>query len=783
MPLIEQDAQHQITSDLVNLLYNGTWATIITSLIVALIFAMIQSVQAEWGSLAVWYGALASVLLGRGLLERRFTEQGPTVQDLSAWLWRYRIGVFVTGLVFGSTSFLFYPQDAVTYQVFTVLLLAGLSAGALVVLVSDFISFVIYSSSLLIPVIAVTAGYGDKLHIGMALLVTAFYLLLMRSSQRMNSLVDSSLRLRYENRALLENLEKEKNRLDNRLGRILNDSSNEIYVLDADTLNCLQVNVGAIRNLGYSADELAVMGLPDILVSFRRADFDLLVQPLFDVTEESVFYSGKHRRKDGDRYDVEARLRLSTEEVPPVFVVTVLDITERKESQRKLIQQANFDQLTKLPNRYFMLSRIDSAFARARREKQKVALLFMDLDNFKTINDTLGHNIGDELLKHAANRIRSVLRVSDTPARLGGDEFLVMLEGLERAGQADVVARKLVSCFEKPFEVGAREVYTTTSIGISVFPDDGESVDLLMQHADTAMYQAKMHGRSHHQFFSLSMREATEEQMVVENHLRRAMENNEFYLAFQPIIDIQQDLIVGAEALLRWHSPSLGNVSPEKFIKLAENIGIIESIGKWVLSSACEEAATWQGLKNGPFHVAVNISSHQFRAGKLLDDVDRILQQTGLPAEALELEITESLLVQDTPEPLAILQALSARDIKLALDDFGTGYSSLSYLKRFPLKVLKIDRSFIHDLGVDQSDEALVQAIVAMAQSLKLEVVAEGVENPVQLEFLRLREVRLVQGYLYSPPVSAGEFRAMLERNSPWSDRAVNNSGSKAVLQ
>ena len=765
MQSAEQELQDRILIDRISLLYGGTWASVLTQLIVAAIFVVIQSIQIPVERLGVWYGVLAIILLTRGLLERRFSHHKPDT-NVHLWLGRYRIGVLLTGVGFGLTSLLFYPTDGVAFQVFTVLLLAGMAAGALVVLVYDIISFVVYCSSLLIPAILVSASHDDTLHWGMALLVASYYLLLLRSSFRMNHMVYSSLRLRYENRALLENLEKEKNRLDNRLGRILNDSSNEIYVLDAQSLKCLQVNAGAVQNLGYSQDELAGKGLPDILVDFRRTDFDLLVQPLFSGTTESVFYRGEHQRKDGGHYDVEGRLQLSTEEEPPVFVVTVLDVTERKEAERRLIQQANFDQLTKLPNRYYMLSRIDSAFARARRETQKVALLFMDLDNFKSINDTLGHNVGDELLKLTADRIRCVLRESDTPARLGGDEFLVMLEGLERPEQSEVVARKLIGCFEKPFEVEGREIYTATSIGISIYPDNGESVDLLMQHADTAMYQAKMNGRGHYQYFSFSMRQATEEQMVMENHLRRALGNHELYLVYQPKIDIHTDKIVGAEALVRWRNPQLGDISPEKFIRLAESIGLIDSLGEWVLLSACREAAKWQGLSSEPIRVAVNISSHQFRAGRLIENVDSILAKTGLQAEALELEITESLLVQDTPEPLQILQTLDSRNIKLALDDFGTGYSSLSYLKRFPLKVLKIDRSFIRDLGVDKSDEALVEAIVAMAHSLRLEVVAEGVENQEQLAFLAQRDVRFVQGFLYSPPVSADEFHTMLAENS-----------------
>lgn len=761
-----QGLDYQVRADRIDLLYTGTWSSIFTQFVVAAIFVGIQSAHSDWNYLAYWYAILALVLLSRGLLERRYAQAKPTGDQLLIWRWWFRAGILFTSLLFGSTSLLFFPQDAVAYQVFTMLLLAGMSAGALTILVSDFISFVIYVSLLMLPAVIVSAGYGDNLHLGMALLVFAFYLLLLRSSHKMNELVKSSLVLRYENRELVHSLEKEKNRLDNRLGRILNDSSNEIYVMDAQTLVCLQVNVGATQNLGYTKEEMDEKGMLEILSQLERQEFEQLVQPLLDGTQESVFYSGQHRRKDASTYDVEGRLQLSTEEEPPVFVATVMDITERKESERKLVQQANFDQLTELPNRYYMLHRIDNAFARAKRKKQMVALLFMDLDNFKIINDTLGHNIGDELLKQAANRIRSVLRTSDTPARLGGDEFLVMLEDLRQAEQAEVVARKLVCGFEKPFKVDSQEIYTTTSIGISIYPTDGESADLLMRHADTAMYQVKMNGRSHFQYFSQSMRAANEEQVILETHLRKALNNNELDLAYQPKIDVLSGRIVGAEALLRWNSQELGVVPPDKFIHVAENIGLIQSIGNWVLTTACTEAKCWQTLSEEMAHVAVNVSSHQFRAGKLLNEVDQVLQSSGLPAQALELEITESLLVQDTSEPLEILQALSERGISLALDDFGTGYSSLSYLKRFPLQVLKIDRSFVRDLAVDQNDEALVEAIVAMAHSLNLDVVAEGVESQEQLEFLRQRKVKFVQGYLFSKPVPAEEFRYMLEQQA-----------------
>ena len=764
----EQELLRRIRSDKIRILYEGTWPSILASSMVGAIFVFVHFNSDTWETLAHWYAALVFVLLLRGLLERRYVADQPEDDRLPVWWWRYRVGVVVSGLIFGSAGLLFYPPDSVAYQAVTVVLLAGMTAGALTVLVSDFLSFSLYSSLLLLPVAVLTVSYSDNLHLGMGLLVFAFYLLMLRSSYRMHELVGSSLRLRYINLNLLNSLEKEKHRLDNRLGRILNDSSNEIYVLDAQTLTCLQVNLGATQKLGYTQEEITGKGMLEILFGLDREGFSRLIQPLVAGTREYVPYHGLHRRKDGSTYDIEGHLQLSTEEEPPVFVATVIDVTTRKESESRLIYQANYDQLTKLPNRYYMLTRVDDAFTRARREQSKVALFFMDLDNFKNINDTLGHNNGDELLKQAAERIRSVLRSSDTPARLGGDEFLVMIEGLQSAEQAERVGRNLVTCFERPFNINGREIYTSTSIGISIYPDDGESVDLLMQHADTAMYQAKLNGRGQYQYFSHRMREATEEQVIIETHLRKALFKGELYLVYQPKVDLQNGRIVGAEALLRWNSAELGMVPPDKFIRVAENIGLIETIGDWVLTNACEEAKTWQSITEQPVHVAVNVSSHQFRTNKLLTLVEQVLSATGLPTEALELEITESLLVQDTKEPLEILKALNERGVRLALDDFGTGYSSLSYLKRFPLQVLKIDRSFVRDLGVDQNDEALVEAIIAMAHSLNLKVVAEGVENQLQLDFLQQRGVRLVQGYIYSPPVDANKFRAMLAEAGAW---------------
>jgi diguanylate cyclase (GGDEF)-like protein len=390
----------------------------------------------------------------------------------------------------------------------------------------------------------------------------------------------------------------------------------------------------------------------------------------------------------------------------------------------------------------------------------------MDLDNFKNINDTLGHDAGDELLKQTATRILTLLRESDTAIRTGGDEFTVLIENLEETTDADVVARKLIDIFQQPFAVKGQEIYTTVSIGISIYPDDGASLDQLMQYADMAMYKAKDDGRNNYRFFSPEMCRFSEMQMAISNHLRYALAKNELSIFYQPKIDISRGRITGAEALLRWHNHELGDISPDVFVPLAENIGLINELGTWVLEGACREAMRWQGISSEKLQVSVNVSPQQFRTGLLLEAVESALVLSGLPGDHLELEITESLLIQDSKKPLIILKNLHDRGVSLALDDFGTGYSSLSYLRCFPLQVLKIDRSFIHNLEEDQNSQTLVDAIIAMAHSLEMEIVAEGVENEKQLDFLRKRDVKLIQGYLFSPPVPAEKFRALLQDQS-----------------
>lgn len=765
MTSIQLDIEQRIKQDRLDLLYKNSYLAILTLLVVCTVYILLIANQYSRQSLLSWYAILLVVLLGRWILAQYYFRDKNRIIPLSRWLQAYRLGILATSLTVGSLNLFFFPQESLAYQLLAILFPFGIIAGT-VTMLPDFYSFCMYLSALMMPVICQLVMITDRLHTGIAFLITILVIFFLKFSKDYNDSFITSMRLRYENRNLLEDLKQEKNKLDNRLGRILNDSFNEIFIIEAETLNCLQVNMGAVENLGYSHYEFAGINLLDIFTDLDRRSFNELVAPLYKDRQETVVYKGMNQRRDGSTYPVEARIQLSDQDVPPIIVVIAQDITERSEWEEKLIYQANFDQLTGLFNRHYMQSFMDLAFSRARRHRQKVALIFIDIDNFKNINDTLGHNTGDEVLKQTSSRLRTLLRESDTPARTGGDEFTILLEELEENAHAEVVARKLVDLFKQPFIVKEQEIFTTVSVGISIYPEDGESLDQLMQYADMAMYKAKDDGRNNYRFFSRELRHSSEEQMLVTNQLRDALAKDEFSLFFQPKIDIIRGRIMGAEALLRWKNHELGNVPPDIFIPLAEKFGFINEIGDWVLEVACREAIQWQKLSSEKVQVSVNVSPQQFRTGTLLEAVDSALALSGLPRNRLELEITESLLLQDSDKPLTILQALHGQGITLALDDFGTGYSSLSYLKRFPLQVLKIDRSFISDLQENESTKGLVEAIIAMALSLKLEIVAEGVENEEQLDFLRRRDVNVIQGYFFSPPVPAEKFRALLQDQS-----------------
>lgn len=471
-----------------------------------------------------------------------------------------------------------------------------------------------------------------------------------------------------------------------------------------------------------------------------------------------------NRRKDGSLYYEEKTITPMRDAQGGIasYVSTGKDISERVRAQEQLRYLAHHDPLTGLPNRALLEDRVEHALASARREGYGLAVLFLDLDRFKTVNDSLGHGVGDDLLGMAAKRLRSLMRGGDTLARLGGDEFVLVVDRLRGAADSATVAEKVLAALAEPFELQGFEAFVTGSVGISVFPDDGGSSEDLLKHAGVAMYRAKQTGGDSYQFYTEGMNVDTLERLDVRSRLRHALDRGEFELHYQPRVELDTGRVVGVEALLRWNNPQLGSVSPEVFIPALEETGLINTVGAWVLRTACDQAVAWRSAGLPPLRMSVNLSPRQFRQNGLLETVRSALAESGLEARALELEITEGTLVENVEQVVGTLSALHRLGVSIAVDDFGTGYSSLSYLKRFPIDILKIDRSFVKGIPHDGDDLAIATAIIAMAGNLRLRVTAEGVETLAQLTLLRERHCAEGQGYLFSRPLSAPDLEAWL---------------------
>ncbi|MGB5080931.1 MAG: EAL domain-containing protein [Burkholderiales bacterium] len=434
----------------------------------------------------------------------------------------------------------------------------------------------------------------------------------------------------------------------------------------------------------------------------------------------------------------------------------------RRQAEERIRRLANYDELTGLANRNMFSQRLGHAIAQARRDDKPLAILFLDLDRFKNINDTLGHAAGDSVLREVAKRLGECLRESDTVGRLGGDEFVVLLEAIPQPMHSAVVAQKLLAAVARPFTFEGQEFHLTASIGISAYPADSSDMEILLRNADIAMYRAKEQGKNNYQFYSARMNVHTLERMALESGLRHALDRDEFVLHYQPKVDVGSRRITSAEALLRWRHPTRGLVPPMQFIPLAEETGLIVAIGEWVLRTACAQNKSWRAQGLPPLRIAVNLSARQFSHENLLEDVERVLNETGLDPAALELEITESMVMHDPERAAMLLGKLKTMGVGISIDDFGTGYSSLSYLKRFPIDSLKIDRSFVKDLPLDVEDAAITQAIIVMAHSLGLKVIAEGVETADQAGYLRTHGCDEAQGYYFGRPVPADEFTRLL---------------------
>lgn len=562
---------------------------------------------------------------------------------------------------------------------------------------------------------------------------------------------------------------------------VFESSSDGIIILDARR-NIKMVNSSFTRITGYTGDE--VLGKnPRLLNSGKQtAEF---YERLWAHVERRGPWQGEisNRRKNGEQYPEWCSItpvRNNSGEIVE-FVMIFSDITQRKQIENRLRYQANFDGLTDLPNRSLFMDRLSQGLVRVRREGTALALLFIDLDRFKNINDTLGHSAGDKLLVAVAKELRGCIRESDTIARFGGDEFAVILSPIYGPKNASTVGQNLLKVLSQPFDIDGYEAIVGGSIGITLYPNDGTTAEELVKNADAAMYRAKEQGRNNYQFFTSEMQQAALARMTLERDLRYAVERKELLLYFQPQLGVRSGYVAGLEVLVRWLHPTRGMVSPVDFISLAEDTGLIVGIGEWVLRSACQQFHRWQERGIAPERMAVNVSGRQFNARNFVSTVREILNESGLDPHCLELELTESVLMKDEERVIDTLNQLRAMGILISIDDFGTGYSSLSYLKRFPISTLKIDRSFVMDTPGDSDDSAIVKAIIDMAHTLKMEVVAEGVENEQQVEFLRGLDCDYIQGYLYGRPMpgeQCGKFLT-LERASAWASSAPGREAIK----
>ena len=548
-----------------------------------------------------------------------------------------------------------------------------------------------------------------------------------------------------------------------RLTHILERSLNEIYLFDPVTMRFEYANTGALRNLGYDLATLCQMTPADLAPDYDEAQLRQLLEPLLQGRTELLVFEAIHQRADQSLYNVQIHLQFDTSGERPLLMALVLDITERKRAEALIWNQAHFDVLTQLPNRVMLQERLSQEIAKAQRNAQKLAVLFIDLDKFKEVNDSLGHAQGDQLLQVAAQRIRTCVRASDTVARMGGDEFVVLLSELHDGRMASDVAQALIDQLTLPFELEGGEVVVSGSIGITLYPDDAQSSEALLKHADQAMYLSKTRGRNQFSYFTPALEQAAQRRMHMIAQLRQALALGQFQLHFQPIVDMVSGRIHKAEALIRWNHPVLGAVSPVEFIPLAEETGLIVPIGDWVFDEAVRWVKRWRETQHPDFQVSVNKSPVQFQREKNFTGTWRDkLREQGLPGHCITMEITEGLLIGADSNVQATLKSCREAGIEVAIDDFGTGYSSLAYLKRFDIDYVKIDRSFISNLAPGSSDLVLTQAIIAMAHALKLKVVAEGVETEMQRDLLKQAGCDYAQGYLFARPMPPDELEKLL---------------------
>ena len=777
-----EETYREVRAQQIALLFRQLPAALTATLLIAFIVVGVTWPVADAKLLLSWLVAVCALTGHRFWLWHRFATNAPRAEQIKPWLRSFFVGTLLSGIVWGAGSVLLAGQDLI-HQFFFGLLLAGLAAGGVSTLSSYRGVYAAFLLPCMTPLAVRMALYLDPVHVAMASMMLLFVALMLGISARIHATIAESLRLRFRNLDLVDtlsatksNLEEANTALRREIGEhrkaqeILMKSEQKLRLhahqaplafIEWDlSFRVVEWNPAAQRIFGYSRREAQGRHAAALIAAERSCDTIATLWKRLLIDKHSAQVTIENRTKSGRNIVCEWYYTPLVDAQGSVLSVMTLaqDVTANRQAQERLNYLAYHDDLTGLPNRSLYNDRLSQAMIEARRQGRYVGVMLLDIDHFKMVNDTVGHDAGDELLRDIGKRLSVCVRDSDTVARFGGDEFGLVLADMADPRDAIFVAQKMLDSFAPPFFVGGREMFVGPSIGITIYPVDSDTLDGLVKNADSAMYHAKAQGRNNFQFYSAELTARAQSRLAMETSLRRALERREFLLHYQPKFSLETGEMTGVEALIRWQHPEFGMVSPQDFIGIAEESGLILPIGEWVLREACQQVKRWHDEGLGQVRLAVNLSTKQFRHGRLKETLAGVLAETGFDPRYLEFEITESVLMESSAAVSEVLADLKAMGISISVDDFGTGYSSLSYLKRFPIDALKIDRSFVRDLPKDQDDAAIVRAIIAMSRSLRMKVIAEGVETEEQQQFLRAEGCDEIQGFFSGRPVPPEEF-------------------------
>ena len=777
-----------IHAEQVRLLYRFSLVGYLAELIVAFLLGVIL-----WDTLGTrpelfaWFTTMFVVMILRYANYKWFIRRNPRPEVLPTWERRIVIGSIAIGLLWGLMGSLLLPKSAPT-QLPVMMLVALLALGSVAYYAPHKSLFFYTSMAALMPMGVMAFGYGDRANSAIGASIIIFVGLLVAVHSKVHKALMDSLTARFDNLLIAMRLEEEKLRAEKASLALATETSErrkaeraELLALQRLRLHLERTPLGVIEwdpefrittwnpsaegIFGYAAAEaigesgyMLVEGVQD---SERMASMWMELQQSRSSTRVTL----ANKTKGSEIIHTEwYNTPLVDNEQKVIGVASLVqDITERLNTERTIHYMAHHDALTGLPNRRLMQDRLNQAILQARRNQTHVALLYLDLDRFKLVNDTLGHEAGDYVLRDIAKRLMKVVREGDTVSREGGDEFVIILPDLEKPESAQVVANKILHELAHSIEVSGHELTVTASIGISHYPNDATDIQHLLKHADSAMYQAKDAGRNTARFFTSDLNFLLSKRLEVESRLRRGIERSEFFLRYQPQVDVLSGRIIGVEALLRWNDPQQGEIYPKDFISIAEELGLIVPLGEWVFRTACQQIKAWDQEGYKDVTVSVNLSPRQFISRKLLPSMKSALLGSGIDARRIDLEITETVAMRNLEQSIEILTELRRIGATISIDDFGVGYSSLGQLSRLPAQTLKIDRSFISQIPEDPNSCSITEAIIAMAKRLRLRVIAEGVETQAQLDFLRANYCDAFQGYLFAKPLTTVETTAMLK--------------------